>query len=504
MVTDDFPSVTDTDGGSPDHPAIEPPRIQGYEILAKLGEGGMGVVWSAIHRPSKRRVALKQMKPHTLFSSTARVRFQREMEVAANLEHPHIARVYDCNLEQQPYFFTMEWIQGQRIDQHVLANNYSPRQIAELFVQVCHGVAHAHRNAVIHRDLKPSNILVSEAGEPYIVDFGVAKQVDDDAPELTVSSLGTGPGTLNYMSPEQVTGGKVDTRSDIYALGTILYQLLTDRLPYNLTGSDYERMQRIANDEPTPLRVAVPEMESDLEAIVLAALAKEPTERYQSAGELASDLENWLNGRAISIKSDHALYLVRKLMRKHRYTSVVIALLAVILISFSWVGLYAYQEARDAGAKVIDLERQLVAKAEWKRNLSQRIAFLVLLESFHQGDLALVRGTASALPKDTKERLAAESWLDPNDPQTKLNDMVEKMGEKWAWFAYCVTGEDFLQRDRHREAQQAFQRSFERLPDNVKDSQYRFDNGLVEHIQARLYQLSELSNTAGSGEAHHP
>ena len=211
-------------------------RIGGYQVVRVIVEGGMGVVFKAEQEHPRRIVALKVIKPG-LANAELLWRFERESEVLARLQHPGIAQIYeagaaDTGFGLQPYF-AMEFIQGVALREYAESHQLSTRQRLELMAKLCDAVEHAHQRGIIHRDLKPGNILVDETGQPKILDFGVARVTDSDA----TNRRGALIGTLAYMSPEQVLADplELDTRSDVYALGVILYELLTKRLPYQLS-----------------------------------------------------------------------------------------------------------------------------------------------------------------------------------------------------------------------------------------------------------------------------
>ncbi len=205
MGSNRIPSLSETQMGQSPETIVEPPTIEGYRIKELLGHGGMGAVWHAVHLATDRHVALKVMHSKVFQSQTAQERFRVEVEVASQLEHAHIARVYEYRLDREPFYFTMELVKGEDLNTYVEKSNYTPRAILELMYRICQAVTYAHQNGVIHRDLKPSNILVTEGGVPYIIDFGVAKRDDDKQRALTMSGTGWGPGTLAYMAPEYIT-----------------------------------------------------------------------------------------------------------------------------------------------------------------------------------------------------------------------------------------------------------------------------------------------------------
>ena len=230
-------------------------RLGKYRILRIVGEGGMGVVYEAEQDHPRRIVALKVIKAGVAGAELLR-RFERESQVLARLQHPGIAQIYeagaaDTGFGPQPYF-AMEFIHGVPLRQYAEAHKLGVRQRLELMAKVCDAVEHAHQRGVIHRDLKPANILVDGDGQPKIMDFGVARATDSDAHATRQTDVGQLIGTLAYMSPEQADADplELDTRSDVYALGVILYELLANRLPYQLSDQLHEALRVISEEDP--------------------------------------------------------------------------------------------------------------------------------------------------------------------------------------------------------------------------------------------------------------
>jgi eukaryotic-like serine/threonine-protein kinase len=274
-------------------------RVGTYLITRVIGEGGMGVVYEAEQDQPRRAVALKVLKPGLASPELLR-RFELESEVLARLQHPGIAQIYeagtaDSGFGPQPYF-AMEFIHGAPLRVYAEAHHLNMRQRLELMARVCDAVEHAHQRGIIHRDLKPGNILVDEAGQPKILDFGVARATDSDAQATKQTDVGQLVGTLAYMSPEQVMADPLalDTRSDVYALGVILYELLAEKLPYMLSNQLHEAVRAIREEDPTPLSSISRAYRGDVETIVAKALEKDKGRRYASAAALAvTDRTAW-------------------------------------------------------------------------------------------------------------------------------------------------------------------------------------------------------------------
>ena len=307
--------------------------VEGYRIIRELGRGGMGVVYLAHQDSTKRDVALKVLLDGPLASTTAKRRFEREVELAARFSHPHIVTVLDSGLARGRHYVAMQYVQGERLDRYAKSRRMSVRDLLALFAKVCRAVGYAHRRGVMHRDLKPSNILVDAAGEPHVLDFGLAKQENEVVP-YTVSVPGQLVGTVPYMSPEQACGDSadMDVRSDVYSLGVILYRLLAGRFPYDISKDVRETLDRIATAAPIRPRRIRGDLDRDVETIVLRALAKERERRYQSAAEFAEDIERYLSRRPIEARRDEALYVFNKFLRRHRF-AVGTAMMFVVLVA---------------------------------------------------------------------------------------------------------------------------------------------------------------------------
>ncbi|MCP3979109.1 MAG: serine/threonine protein kinase [bacterium] len=344
-----------------------PERIGPYRILEKLDEGGMGVVYRAEQeRPLRREVALKLIKLG-IESRQVIARFESERQALALMNHPNIARVFDAGATEdgRPYF-VMEFVEGIRINAFCDQHRLNVRQRLELFLQVCDGVQHAHQKAIIHRDIKPSNILVAVVDErpvPKIIDFGISKAIEsipgDGAP---ATEIGQFVGTPEYMSPEQAElgGGHVDTRSDVYSLGVVLYELLSGSQP--LSSEDvrgagfpetFRRIReedvmlpslRLGRDDTLPslarARRAEPatlvrKLRGDVDWITMKALEKDPARRYSSPAELAADIGRHLSGEIVLAGPPSKLYRAGKFVRRHKVGVVFAAILFALLLGFT-------------------------------------------------------------------------------------------------------------------------------------------------------------------------
>jgi eukaryotic-like serine/threonine-protein kinase len=324
-----------------------PPSLAGYMIIGPPMRGGMGTVWPAKQLGTRRTVAIKMLGTQHL-TGPGRVRFVREVELSAKLQHPNIARIYDSGVHQGDYFYAMEMIDGLSLDQCVAKRKLNQAQILELMRLVAQAVQHAHLRGVIHCDLKPANILVSEDGQPHVLDFGLALLTTTRPDGLTEN--GSAPGTPSYMSPEQAGGllEKIDVRTDVYSLGKILYQLLTGQPAHRLDGPITDVLRRIATQEIQPPRQAAPKLNRELSALLLKALNHDPEKRYASAGELGRDIQHFQAGEPLAAVRSSTLYLLRKRMAKHR---LFLSMAAALLLSLGIMAGFSYRRVSREAAK---------------------------------------------------------------------------------------------------------------------------------------------------------
>ena len=371
-----FDSVTAPErrkGGRPELEALRfPERIGSYRILDVLGEGGMGVVYLAEQESPKRTVALKVL--HSGFASPARIRrLEHEAQILGRLHHPGIAQVYeagsaDTGAGPQPYL-AMELVEGSTLSAHADAERLDTTARVRLLVQVCLAVHHAHERGVIHRDLKPANILVDEHGTPKVLDFGIARASTEDLRTRTaLTGAGEVLGTLPYMSPEQIEGdpGVVDARADVYALGVVGYELLSGRLPIDLAHHSLpEAARAIRDEEPAHLGSLDRSLRGDLETIFAKALSKERNRRYDSAQELARDLQHWLAQEPIVARPASTMYQLAKFARRNRVLVAGIAgVFLALVLGLAGTGWQAWVANRE---KTQAIEAGKVARAEADR-----------------------------------------------------------------------------------------------------------------------------------------
>ena len=317
-----------------------------YAILAEVGRGGMGAVYKAMDPVLNRVVALKILSDRYIATEEDVRRFERESKLAAKVRHPNLVRVYEAGVHDSVPFFTMEFVEGRTLDDILLEELTSvfragkgPRLSREgkirLMIRVAEAVHVAHRAGIIHRDLKPANIVVDAQDEPHVTDFGLAKEV---ASVSFLTSTGTAMGTPYYMPPEQARGDvrTLDPRTDIYAMGAVLYHALTLKLPFmDETGAAV--LRRVIDDEPEPPRRIDPTIDRGLERVIFKAMAKERAERYQTAADLARDLERCLSGEAVAARGPSPVATVRKWVRRRPAWAAALGASVGVLLIFSIV-----------------------------------------------------------------------------------------------------------------------------------------------------------------------
>jgi len=432
-------------------PLIEGPgtRIGRYELLELIGEGGMGLVYLAQQKePVRRQVALKIIKPG-MDSKQVIARFEAERQTLAVLDHPNIAHVFDAGTTKagRPYF-VMEHVEGMSITKYCDEQKLNIEERLELFKKVCEGVHHAHQKGIIHRDIKPSNILISNHGDkavPKIIDFGIAKAITQPLTEETFfTHEGQLLGTPEYMSPEQVDMATqdIDTRSDIYSLGVLLYELLAGALPFDrgsLEKAGFAEIQRtIREDEPplpstrltnlgkeakviaenrrTQIMTLTRRLHRELEWIPMKAMRKDRTRRYRSASELADDIQNYLTGTPLIAGPESAVYRARKFVRKHAGSVATVALLAVIivlgLVASILMGCRAEQARKQEAAARKQVEQALVRaenaekatkeKAEELRRTLYVNSIQLADAKYREGNIWRVRALLESCPNDLR------------------------------------------------------------------------------------------------------
>lgn len=433
-------------------------RIGAYTISRLLGTGGMGVVYIAEQERPRRTVALKLIR-RGLASPKLIRRFEHEAEVLGRLHHPGIAQIFEAGtvpmdvnspFSGQP-FIAMEYVDGMALTKHVAERNLDVRASLELMVRVCDAMEHAHQRGVIHRDLKPGNILVTKAGEPKVLDFGIARAMDHDQGVTTVQTdIGQLIGTLPYMSPEQVGSNvaEIDTRSDIYALGVILYEVLAGKLPHDLKSRSIPDAARvIREEEPERLSAISKVFRGDIDTIVLKAMDKEKSRRYQSASELAADIRRYLAGEPIAGRRDSSMYLLSKQLKRYKWAMIAAAVFIVGAAAFAvYASVQAQRQwrlARDESLarREADAARDLASS---KNEALRRSAYVSAI-GFAQAALAAkdverVGRVLDACPPD----LRGWEWGYLRSVVDTCDHQVSTPGEYMLRFAATSTGDRFV------------------------------------------------------------
>lgn len=347
-----------------------PEGFPGYEVVREIHHGGQGVVYQAIQKSTRQKVAIKVLHGGPFADAAGRARLQREVWILGQLNHPYIVRVHDSGVAAGCPYYVMDYISGDALDDYLTQNPLPRTEMLELFVKICDAINAAHLSGVIHRDLKPSNIRVDSSGEPHVLDFGLAKvaleAVTDESHLRLMSMTGQFIGSLPWASPEQAEGapGKIDVRTDVYSLGVILYRLLTGQMPYAVTGNIRDVLDRIMHAEPArPSAVGresqqpAARIDDELDTIVLKCLAKERERRYQSAGELGRDIRHYLAGEPIEAKRDSPAYVLRKQLVRYR-APVALAAAFVLLVTIGFFTSLAFWRQAERQRQIADRHAQ--------------------------------------------------------------------------------------------------------------------------------------------------
>ena len=352
-----------------------PPEIGQFSVRRLIGTGGMGAVYEAMQDNPRRKVAIKVMK-RGITSASAQRRFHLEAQLLGRLHHPGIAQIYEAGTWDDGTggvpFFAMEYIAGAKeLTQYASDKSLDTTQKLKLFASICDAVHHGHQKGIIHRDLKPGNVLVDRAGNPKVIDFGVARSTDSDLAVTTQQTdVGALIGTLQYMSPEQCEADPdiIDTRSDVYSLGVMLYELLSGKSPYDLGSMAIYDAAKVVREQPaTRLSVVSPLLKGDLETIVSKAMAKDPDYRYQSAIELKQDLERYGRGDPISARPLSLSYQVSLLMRRNKPAVVAAGVVAGVLVVATALSIVFALRASSAETRALQAQALTVAELEKAR-----------------------------------------------------------------------------------------------------------------------------------------
>ena len=366
-----------------------PREIGGYQIIEILGEGGMSVVYTALQDHPRRKVAIKVLRGG-IFSPTASRRFHLEVEILGKLDHPWIAKVYDAGTHDDGNgatpFFVMEHVSDAlELTPYLEENGLERREVLKLFAMISSAIEHGHHRGVVHRDLKPGNILVDGNGEPKIIDFGVARSLDDNTVgEEAMTEAGRLVGTVQFMAPEQVDPKvkDIDARCDVYALGVVLYQMLTARLPRTLEGLPiYEAVRQICKEEPVRPTVYDKSIDANLEAIIMKAIQNDREKRYQTAGGMGRDILRYLGHRPIKARTVGILDQAKLFLHLHKKPLYIASI--VTIVSSAIITLFLYkQEVDDSEIERLEAEiSELRTPDETAQNIAPVTTEPVLLES---------------------------------------------------------------------------------------------------------------------------
>lgn len=332
------------------------PQVPGYEIIAVIDQGGMGVVYKAKQLDLGRTVAVKMMSGVQL-SPKMIARFRTETEAAARLQHPHIVQVFEVGQAEGRPFFSMEYVDGGSLAQQLARQRPTPRLAAELVETLARAVQAAHERGIVHRDLKPSNVLLTREGSPKIADFGLAKRLDAEAGH---THSGEVLGTPSYMAPEQADGKKalIGPRTDVYALGGLLYEMLTGQPPFK--GSTVlEAMRLVTTREPPAPSRLDPTVPRDLEAICLMCLEKSPAHRYATAHELAEDLRRFLQGQPVKARPVGPLRRAGKWVRRHPQGTALAGLLVLLALVPAVFAMRSYRAQQAIRLRAVQVAPQV-------------------------------------------------------------------------------------------------------------------------------------------------
>ncbi len=324
------------------------PKVPGYDIVGELGRGGMGVVYKARQEGLHRWVALKVILGGTHAGSERLARFQAEAEAVARLQHPNIVQIHEVGEHDGLPYFSLEFVDGGTLDQKVHRRPQPPREAAYLVETLARAMHYAHEHGVVHRDLKPANVLLTQSGVPKITDFGLAKRLESDSGQTRSGAI---LGTPSYMAPEQARGEihAVGPLVDVYALGAVLYELLTGRPPFQGANAS-ETIVQVTCEEPMPPSRWQTALPRDLETICLKCLQKEPSRRYADAGALAEDLRRYLAGEPILARPISAFERGWRWCRRNPRLAVVSALAVALLIAWAVTSTFHYYRIRDEQA----------------------------------------------------------------------------------------------------------------------------------------------------------
>ncbi len=433
--------------------SLPPSGLDGYEILERIGAGGMGVVYRATRKDQQfsKVVALKIAH----FSQPELMqRFYQERQIVGALDHPNIARLLDVGstADGSP-FLVMEFVDGTPVDRYVAAQRPSIRTLLGLFRKICGAVAHAHHNLIVHRDLKPANILVTPGGEPKLLDFGIAKLLDGASPRTLE---GTSAMTPEYASPEQIEGSAITTASDIYSAGVLLYRILSGRLPYRHTESAAGLAHAIIVELPEPLTG----VDTDLENIIQMSLRKEPARRYSSIEQFSEDIQRYLDGFPVLARPDTRLYRLAKFSARHRGVLIAAAGVLIALVG----GIVTATRAQHRAERRFDQLRKLshAVVFDYHDSIETLPGSTPVRRRLVKDALEYLDSLAAESPDSSLQRELIDSYV--RISQDQGNSYYVNLGETAAALVSArkalTLGEDLLKRDSSVSVRQSVAAAF--------------------------------------------
>lgn len=387
--------------------------LPGYRILREIHRGGQGVVYRAVRLATGREVAVKIMRDGPFSGPRDVARFEREVQVLAQLSHPNIVGIHDRGSAGGCHYFVMDYVAGQALDAYIDQRQPPISERLKLFLKIGRAVNAAHLRGVIHRDLKPSNVRIDADGEPHVLDFGLAKIAMEETEEAAVGRqmtlTGQFVGTLPWASPEQAEGPaeRVDLRSDVYSLGVMLYYMLTGAFPYPVAGNPRKVLWHILESEPIRLRTFGNAIDEDVETIVLKCLAKEPERRYQSVAAVIEDIERYMNRQPILARAPSTMYQFNRLVKRHPWPVALVASLLIVVIGFSvWMGVLYTRAAssRDRAQRAEGLAERRRVEAEREAESAKAIKEFLVQDLLSSAKPEVARGQ-----KVTVEEVLARS-----------------------------------------------------------------------------------------------
>ena len=450
----DYSTVSPEPSATGEHSEL-PSAIGPYQILGHLGAGGMGTVYRAYHAVLDRVVALKTVRPDRAHSAEHHERFRREALSAARLNHPGIVPVYEVGEHEGRPYFAMGYVVGQSLGERLADGPLAMREAAELMLAIAGAIEYAHSEKIIHRDLKPSNILLDQRNQPHITDFGLAKSIESDDSFTNTNQI---LGTPSYMSPEQAQGlnQQVSTPTDIYAMGAVLYAMLTGRPPFQ-SANVVELLRQVVEQQPVPPRQLNADVDADLETICLHCLRKEPERRFPSSSELADELERYLEGKAIHVRPMGRWERFNRWRRRQPATAALAAgLLLVTVLGFAGVSWQWYeaetaradletnqeslrQERTKATQSAIENRRLFEAEREARRKVQaaragEQAALLKEQSALRKEQIARDRAERTAFARQL-EQIAQRMVTNPSEAIRLLEDS-ERCPRDWRGFAW--------------------------------------------------------------------